>query len=249
MIHVDQIHYTYPGGESDFALRGISFSLKRGERTAMMGANGSGKSTFIRCLNGLILPDAGFVEVDGMRTDQSGHLFEVRRRVGMVFQNPDNQIVSTTVERELAFGMENIGLSREMMEERVDGALREFHLDEYRASPPHLLSGGERQRLALASVWVMQPDYLILDEPTSLLDPRGRSDVFACLEERFRSRDVGILFVTQFSAEAMRFDRLIIMDKGQIVEDGVPEQVFRKPARMKQLGLEIPADVALSDYL
>lgn len=213
-----------------------------------MGANGSGKSTLLRCLNGLIVPLSGTVDVDGYRTDLADDVFDVRRRVGMVFQNPDDQIVSTTVERELAFGLENIGMDQEDMVERVENALARFSLTDRRESPPHLLSGGDRQRLALAAVWVMQPEYLILDEPTSLLDPRGRSEVFDLLEEAFVRKGIGVLFVTQFPEETLRFDRLIVMEDGAIVEDGHPDAVLNRCDREKRRGVGIPAEIALRDF-
>ncbi len=238
----------YPAGLPAAALRGVSFSLERGEKAALMGLNGSGKTTFVRCLNGLILPSSGEVRVDGMKTSDPNHTYEVRRRVGMVFQDPDHQIVAATVIREIAFGLENLGLAHAEMVARVEEALERFHLTRYREHAPHLLSGGERQRLAIASVWVMRPDYLILDEPTSLLDPAARRETLALLKDR-TVRDMGILLVTQYPEEALCMERLIVMNRGRIVEDGSPDRIFRNVSRMKRLGVGVPAAYELAGFL
>lgn len=247
MLEVTNLHYRYPGSETPFALKGFSFRLAPGERVALMGANGSGKTTFIRCLNGLILPTAGDVTVDGLSTRNPAHLYEIRRSVGMVFQYPDQQIVTTTVTREIAFGLENLGLERGEMIRRVEEALDRFHLRPYRDDSPHLLSGGERQRLTLASIWVMEPRYMVLDEPTSLLDPQGRVEIFEHLEH-LRKFGLGIVFVTQFADEAMSFDRLIVMDAGMIVADGSPAEVFRNVEWLRQLGLDVPVEYILAEF-
>ena len=249
MIEVRDLTFEYPGGEGLFALRGISFALKPGERVAMMGANGSGKTTLVQCLNGLLKPVSGSVSVDGLSTEDSGSLYEIRRRVGMVFQNPDNQIVTTTVLREIAFGLENMGVTTEEMRSRVEEAVTLFGLGEYRHTPPHLLSGGERQRLALASVWVMQPDYLVLDEPTSLLDPQGRQDIFLFLDEDDVKSRKGVLLVTQFPDEALMCERLLVMDGGTIVFNDSPLDVFRHKDDLRRIGLDVPVKVELASYL
>jgi len=249
MIEVMDLTFQYPGGEGMFALRGVSFTLKPGERVALMGANGSGKTTLVLCLNGLLKPVSGRVVVDGLHTKDSGNLYEIRRRVGMVFQNPDNQIVTTTVLREIAFGLENMGVPMAEMRSRVEHMLTMFGLGEYQHTPPHLLSGGERQRLALASVWVMQPDYLVLDEPTSLLDPKGRQDIFRFLDEDNVKNKKGILLVTQFPDEALMCDRLLVMDRGTIVYDDSPLDVFHHQDDLRRLGLDIPVKVELTNYM
>jgi len=232
-----------------FALRGVSFTMELGERIALMGANGSGKTTFVCCLNGLLRPVSGDVFVDGLSTKDADHQYEIRRRVGMVFQNPDNQIVATTVVREIAFGLENLGVPNQEMTERVEQALEHFRLEGYRNTPPHLLSGGERQRLALASVWVMQPNYLVLDEPTSLLDPKGRSELLRLLRRTMEKAGMGILLVTQYPEEALECDRLVIMDRGQIVLDGSPKKVFEKAEQLRRMGLGVPVEVELGSLL
>lgn len=249
MISADDIHFSYSDSGDTPALLGVSFQLKEGERVALMGANGSGKTTLIRCLNGLIIPSRGQVTVDGYSTAVNETIYEVRRRVGMMFQNPDNQIVSTTVEREIAFGLENLGVSWEEMKIKVQTALWKFRLLDYRATPPHLLSGGERQRLALASVWVMQPNYLILDEPTSLLDPHSRREVLELLDREMGGRNLGMLIVTQIPEESLLCDRVIIMDKGKIVLSGEPEEIYRQPEKIRKLGLGIPVSIELSGLL
>jgi energy-coupling factor transport system ATP-binding protein len=249
MIEVTDLTFQYPESEGMFALRGVSFTLKPGERVAVMGANGSGKTTLALCLNGLLKPVSGHVVVDGLHAVDSGSLYEIRRRVGMVFQNPDNQIVTTTVLREIAFGLENMGVPTADMRSRVEDAVTLFGLGEYRHAPPHLLSGGERQRLALASVWVMQPDYLVLDEPTSLLDPKGRQDIFRFLDEDNVRNRKGVLLVTQFPDEALMCDRLLVMDGGTVVFDDSPLAVFHHQDDLRRLGLEIPVKVELSNYM
>lgn len=248
MIHAETITYTYPGSSGEAALRGVSFTMGPGETVALMGANGSGKTTLIRCLNGLFLPASGRVTVDGFRTDEQEHAYEVRRRVGMMFQNPDNQIVTTTVEREIAFGLENLGLPYNEMRQRTETALQQFDLSAYRDTPPHLLSGGERQRLALAAVHVMRPRYLILDEPTSLLDPRSRKEVMTVLERDMAGR-IGLLMVTQIPEEALSCRRLVVMDRGMIVLDGSPAELFRDMERIRGLGLNVPVSIELELYM
>ncbi len=248
MIQVKNLKFRYPGDKSTFALRGVSFNLSPGEKVALMGANGSGKTTFVRCLNGLLKPLFGEVLVDGISLKNTEMLYEIRRRVGMVFQNPDNQIVTTTVVREIAFGLENLGIPTEEMKKRVEEAIYHFHLEEYRNTPPHLLSGGERQRLALASVWVMEPRYLILDEPTSLLDPQGREEILDFLEKEVKTRKIGILLVTQYPEEALICDRLVVMNRGKIVFDKAPETVFQNIEKLYQIGVGVPVNMELECY-
>lgn len=243
MINVRDLTYRYPGNDSD-TLRTLSLCIRPGEITAIMGANGSGKTTFIRCLNGLIRPDSGSVMVDEFDVLDSANLFQVRKKVGMVFQSPDNQIVATTVEREIAFGLENLGLEAGRMRKKVKQTLERFSLSEYRHSAPHLLSGGERQRLALASICVMEPDYLVLDEPTSLLDPKGKKEIFEYILHH-RDAGMGIILVTQSAEEAMLCDRLAVLHHGQVVSDGKPEQVFFQVDKIRPYGIQIPAAVEL----
>ncbi|HEX9654665.1 MAG TPA: ATP-binding cassette domain-containing protein, partial [bacterium] len=199
MIEIKNLTFEYinPEHAPTRVLDGITLTVKEGESLGLMGANGSGKTTLARCLNGLLLPAAGEVLVDGLTTHESPNLPEIRRRVGMVFQNPENQIVSTTVEREIAFGLENLGMPHDEMHQRVDEMLAQFDLERYRRHPPHLLSGGEMQRLALASVVAMSPQYLIFDEPTSLLDLPTRKMVLQLISD-LQSKRVATLLITQF---------------------------------------------------
>ncbi len=249
MIDVKDLVFQYPESESDFALRGVSFQLRIGEWVTLMGANGSGKTTLLQCLNGLLKPLTGEVLVDGFSTKESRFLLDIRQRVGMAFQNPENQIVATTVIREIAFGLENLGIPRDEMKGRIEEALHCFHLESYRHSSPHLLSGGECQRLALASIWVMKPHYLILDEPTSLLDPKSRIEMFQLLREMRSKREIGILLVTQFPEEALISDRLVVMDEGRIVMDDLPYTLFQRIDDMKRIGLGVPVDIELEQCL
>jgi len=249
LIEARELVFYYPGNKSNPALRGISFRLKKGERVALMGSNGSGKTTLARCLNGLIRPSHGDVVVDGLSILDQKSIYRIRQKVGMVFQNPDNQIVTTTVLREIAFGLENLGVEHNEMMERVEAALSRFHLEPYRDTPPHLLSGGELQRLALASVWVMEPDYLILDEPTSLLDPSGRKEIARFIDDETEKRNIGTLLITQYPEEALSFDRLIVIERGEIVMSGRPYEVFSNGDLMRGVGLRVPVEIELRGYL
>lgn len=243
MIVIHDLTYRYSGTSSN-ALNGIRLRLHPGEITALMGANGSGKTTLIRCLNGLIRPLSGSVRVDGLDVCHPADLYEIRRKVGMVFQNPDNQIVATTVEREIAFGLENLGVSVESMHHKVDAALECFALKRYRHAAPHLLSGGERQRLALAAVCVMEPDYLILDEPTALLDPRGKKDILRHVMQ-YRDLGKGAVLVTQSAEEALLCDRLAVLSRGRLVLDETPETAFSRRERINEFGIQTPTSFAL----
>lgn len=211
----------------------------------MMGANGSGKTTFVRCLNGLLKPVSGNILVDGLSLDDPLSMIEIRRRVGMVFQNPDNQIVATTVEREIAFGLENLGTPVSQMRQKVGDALKQFSLEPYAQSSPNRLSGGERQRLALASIWVMQPRYLILDEPTSLLDTAGKAAFFRLIRAMLKTRNMGVLLVTQYPDETCFCDRLAVMDRGVIRFDSNPATVFRNRKQFRRMGLSVPVEAEL----
>jgi energy-coupling factor transport system ATP-binding protein len=210
-----------------------------------MGANGSGKTTLVRCIDGLLQPSGGEVRVDGYSVLRHGDLIPLRKRIGLVFQNPDDQIVSTTVEREIAFGPENLGVPTERIVTLVDEALRMFRLGTMRTHSPHLLSGGERQRLALASVWVMEPAYYVLDEPTSLLDPEGREEIRRFVSDR---REAGFLIVTQYPEEALFCGRLLVLRGGALVFDGPPAEGFRDAALCRSAAIGVPASIALDVF-
>ena len=251
MIELQNINYQY--GPKGQALENINLQFRPGESVALMGPNGSGKTTLVRCLNGLLVPDQGECLVDAMSTRDEAKLFEIRRRVGMVFQNPDNQIVSATVEREIAFGMENLGFPRQKMFERVELLLDRFGLSRYKSRSPHCLSGGEKQRLALATVLAMEPKYLVLDEPTSLLDPASRRDILSIIHELATPRQdhtpITTLFVTQFPHEALEFDRLLVLYHGKIVADDKPRTVFDQIEKLESIGLAVPESIVLEKYL
>ncbi len=256
MIEIHHIHYNYPhDGGHHRALYDISLRIDAGESLAIMGANGSGKSTLAKCLNGLLIPTRGKVCVDGLDTSDPQNWPQIRRRVGMIFQNPDNQIVSATVEREIAFGLENIGLPYEAMHIRVEEMLNRFKLTKFRHKSPHYLSGGEKQRLALAAVLAMQPQYLILDEPTSLLDPLTRSEIIAYINDLHHQpalaggKNMSMIFVTQFPEEALYFDRLLILHQGSLVYDGPPKSVFTDIEKINAWGLRPPLEYQLQHLL
>ena len=248
MIKIETTNLIY---ESDhgrvIALKDVNLTIREGEFIAIMGPNGSGKTSLVRCLNALLLPSSGKITVDDLDTLLPENHLAIRKKVGMVFQNPDNQIVSTSIEREIAFGLENLGVPTETMHQIVDTILAQFHLEHYRQHPPHLLSGGEKQRLALASVLAMNPKYLVLDEPTSMLDPQGREELLQLLQEiksdnarKKTTEQITIIFVTQFPEEAELADRLLIMNKGEIAYDDPPDVIFQNVSELETMDLHVP---------
>lgn len=240
MILFDDVGFEYPApGGSVLALRGVSFTLERGETLAVVGANGSGKSTLARLSNGLLAPRSGRVEVDGIDTRDERTIWEARRRIGIVFQNPDNQIVGTVVEEDVAFGPENLGIDPEEIGTRVTEALSAVGLAGLERREPHLLSGGQKQRLAIAGALAMRPDYLVLDEPTSMLDPQGRDDVLGVLVS-LRARSHGVLHITHDLSDAARADRVLVLSGGESVFLGCPDDLLAEPDRLKLWGLAPP---------
>lgn len=254
MIIANNLAVEYPAAAGmRRVLSHLSLTLAEGEFVALMGANGSGKTSLARCLNGIVSPSAGEVLVDGLDTRDPHDLREIRRRVGLVFQHPDNQMVAPTVERELAFGLENLGLPRPEMQRRVAAMLELFELTRYREWAPHQLSGGEKQRVALASVMAMQPRHLIFDEPTSLLDYPARLGFFNTLA-RLRRPEAGgtplaILHITQFAEEALFADRLLILHRGEIVLAGVPGELLARVEELAAFGLRAPVEFRAFDHL
>lgn len=242
-IEVKGLTHVYNSGKPGEcpALSGIDLDIKKGEFIALIGPNGSGKSTFARHLNALLLPTEGKVAVDGFDTRRPEHVFEIRRRVGMVFQNPDNQIVSSIVEEDVAFGPENLGLPPEEVRNKVEDALNLTGLTAYRMHAPHLLSGGEKQRLAIAGVLSMNTTCLVLDEPSSMLDPAGRRELVKTLVRLNRCQGVTIILVTHLMEEAARSDRIAVMAGGKVVLEGHPAYVFANAEFLKELDLELPA--------
>lgn len=256
MIELHHISCDYSDESSHCcALTDISLTIHPGDALAIMGANGSGKSTLVKCFNGLLQPTEGKVIVDGLDTAMEMNLSPIRRRIGMIFQNPDNQIVSATVEREIAFGLENLGLAYDDMHTRVQEMLVRFNLQHVRHKSPHYLSGGEKQRLALASVLAMQPRYLILDEPTSLLDPCSRHEIIAYIKHLHTHpangdhENITSVLVTQFPEEALTAERLIVLGAGQIAFDGPPADIFSHVEELYALGIEPPIDFILQRML
>jgi energy-coupling factor transport system ATP-binding protein len=258
MIDIQDISYFYSSEDesSVVAIENISLQIREGEYIAIMGHNSSGKTTLARCLNALLIPQSGKVHVDRLSTGKQENIISIRKKVGMVFQNPDNQIVSTTVEREIAFGLENLSVPTETIQQVVTAILERFDLTRYRQYPPHLLSGGEKQRVALASVLAMNPKYLVLDEPTSMLDPKGRRELLELLAEiksdnaeKKTTDQVTIILITQFPEEALEADRLIIMDQGKIVRDDAPRIVFQNVKEIKEIGLDVPIEFEIIPLL
>ncbi len=230
------------------AIDDISFRVEKGSFTAIIGQNGSGKSTLAKNINALLIPTSGRVLVDGLDTSDPANLWEVRRRVAMVFQNPDNQIVSAIVEDDIAFGPENLGVDPDEIRQRVTFALSSVEMEEYRNKAPHLLSGGQKQRIAIAGAVAMQPECIVFDEPTAMLDPKGRQEVLNVIE-RLNEQGITTILITHFMEEAARADHVIVMDNGVVRMDGSPEKIFRETGRLKELSLDVPAPVKLAELL
>lgn len=231
------------------ALDDINLSIDKGEFIAVIGVNGSGKSTLAKHLNGLLLPTEGACFVDGIKVEDSEEIWKVRQKVSMVFQNPDNQIIATIVEDDIAFGPENMGLPREEIRKRVEFALQSLHIEHLRKFAPHLLSGGQKQLTAIAGAIAMRTNCLILDEPTAMLDPQGRIAVMNALKELHEKYNMTIIMITHFMEEAMQAQRIVVMDNGKIVQDGTPEQIFADRQKLRSLGLEVPLSVDMAAEL
>lgn len=221
-------------------LKGVSLDIEKGSFTAILGHNGSGKSTIAKHFNAILLPCGGTVYVEGINTADEDKLFEIRQHVGMVFQNPDNQIVATIVEEDVAFALENLGVLPEEMRQRVDDALKSVGMYEYREHSPHQLSGGQKQRVAIAGIIAMCPDCIVLDEPTAMLDPKGRSEVLKTIRRLNRERGITIVLITHYMDEAAQADRIVVMDNGEIIMDNIPKEVFSNVDVMKRIGLDVP---------
>lgn len=247
IIRLENVEYTYAAGSPrpTPALQGVTLTVEAGEYLAIIGPNGSGKSTLARLLNGLLHPTAGRVLVDGRDTRDAAHTLDLRRTVGLVFQDPDSQIVATVVEEDVAFGPENLGVPEDELEERVSWALGLLDLLPYRHRPPHLLSAGQRQRLAVAGVMAMRPRVLVLDEATAMLDPAGRRELLAALH-RLRDQGVTVILITHFMEEAAEADRLVVLEEGRVALQGTPRQVFAEAEGLRQLGLDLPPATALA---
>ena len=247
-IEVKNVKFRYPQTKKD-ALGGIELSIEKGEYVSVIGHNGSGKSTLARLMNGLLLPTEGEVLVDGFSTADKQKLFEIRKRVGVVFQNPDNQLVASIVEDDVAFGPENIGVPRKEIGERIDFALTAVGMEEYRKSTPSRLSGGQKQRVAIAGVLAIRPEMLILDESTAMLDPRGRKEVTEVVERLNRENGMTVLTITHYMDEVCRADRVIVLSDGQIVMQGTPEEIFSREEELRRYELDVPVPVFIADKL
>lgn len=251
LIVINKLVHQYHTPQGGFikALQGVSLEVKDGEFLVVIGHNGSGKSTLAKHFNALLLPYQGSVTVNGMDTRNKENLWEIRRQVGMVFQNPDNQLIATTVEEDVAFGPENLGIEPTMIRSLVDDAIASVGLTPHKARAPHLLSGGQKQRVAIAGVVAMRPKYLVLDEPTAMLDPSGRKEVMDTITRLNKEEGLTVIHITHFMEEAVSADRVIVMEEGQIVLEGTPRQVFSQVERLKKMRLDVPPMTELRECL
>ena len=249
IVSIQNLTYVYPALDETqaprAALRDVSLDIERGSFVAIIGQNGSGKSTLAKCINALLLPTEGQVLVEGYLTSEEAHLWDIRQRAGMVFQNPDNQIVSSIVEDDVAFGPENLGVEPAEIRYRVDEALAAVGMSDFAESAPHLLSGGQKQRIAIAGAMAMKPDIIVFDEPTAMLDPRGRQELMRIIH-KLHGEGITCILITHFMEEAAQADRLVIMDEGEVYMDGTPHQVFSQRDKLMALGLAVPLIVELS---
>ena len=241
--------YDYEDENAKQILKDIDLEIKEGEFLALLGHNGSGKSTLAKLINGLLIPGEGDVLVDGMNTKNEEEIWDIRRNAGMVFQNPDNQLVATIVEDEVAFGPENLGIKPAEIRKRVDKALEDVGMSDYKKNAPHLLSGGQKQRVAIAGILAMSPKYIILDEPTAMLDPSGRREVIDTLVKLNKEENKTIILITHYMEEAAISDRVVVMEDGNIVLSGKPREVFSQVEEIKKLGLDVPQVTELAHEL
>ena len=246
IIEVKNVTYEYTDEEKTFAaVKNLSLNIERGNFTVILGHNGSGKSTLAKMLNGLNKPTSGDVFADGINTKDEETEIEVKRKVGMVFQNPDNQIIASIVEEDVAFGPENLGIPPKEIEKRVEDALKAVDMWEFRKSTPHHLSGGQKQRIAIAGIIAMQPECLVLDEPTAMLDPKGRAEIISTLHRLNRDKGITVVLITHYMEEAENADRVIVMNDGEIIADDKPKVIFSDVERLKKVGLDVPQTAEL----
>ena len=246
IISVKNVTYEYKDEETTVAaVKALSLEIERGSFTVILGHNGSGKSTLAKMLNGLNKPTSGDIFVDGINTKDEENEIEVKRKVGMVFQNPDNQIIASIVEEDVAFGPENLGVPPEEIKKRVDDALRAVDMLEFKESTPHRLSGGQKQRIAIAGIIAMQPECLVLDEPTAMLDPKGRAEIIETLIRLNKEKGITVVLITHYMEEAQNADRVLVMNDGEIIADDKPKVIFSDVERLKMVGLDVPQTAEL----
>lgn len=248
-VHFDNVKYSYTENGKKFAVNGVTLTVNEGEFVAVLGRNGSGKSTLAKLINALLTPTSGKVEVFGMDTSDGKKLFEIRKNAGMVFQNPDNQMVASIVEDDVAFGPENIGVAREEIGERIGFALHAVGMEEFRKSTPTRLSGGQKQRIAIAGVLAIKPKIMILDESTAMLDPRGRREVMDVIKRLNREENMTVILITHFMDEALQADRAVVMNQGEIVMQGTPEEIFSRSDELEIYNLTLPRAAAIAKKL
>ncbi|NLJ98472.1 MAG: energy-coupling factor transporter ATPase [Tissierellia bacterium] len=243
MINMQNVTYEYTSiGEEEqlIAVKNVDITVKRGEHLVILGHNGSGKSTLAKLMNGLLLPTEGDVYVNNMNTKDIEKIWDIRQTAGMVFQNPDNQMVATIVEEDVAFGPENQGIPPLEIRKRVDEALKIVEMEDYKKHAPHLLSGGQKQRVAIAGILAMKPDCIILDEPTAMLDPTGRREIISTIKKLNKTENKTIIHITHYMDEAVEADRVLVMEQGEIVMEGTPREIFSQVEKIKLLGLDVP---------
>jgi energy-coupling factor transport system ATP-binding protein len=243
IIECKDVSYKYENSEDgtiNLALDDVNIEVKKGEFVAILGRNGSGKSTLAKHINALVIPSSGKVYVSGMDTSDNNKIWEIRNKAGMVFQNPDNQIIATIVEEDVAFGPENLGIEPKEIRKRVDEALQMVGMEKYKKHAPHLLSGGQKQRVAIAGTLAMKPECIIFDESTAMLDPMGRSEIIKIIKELNKKSGITILLITHYMEETVDADRIIVLDNGSVIKEGLPREVFKEVEIMKKIGLDVP---------
>lgn len=251
-IKFDNVTFAYTDADENIentVIKNLSFSIEKGDFICILGHNGCGKSTTAKLCNAILVPQSGSVTVDGIDTKDEDKIFDIRRKVGMVFQNPDNQIVGTIVEDDVAFGPENLGIDPKEIRKRVDEALKQVEMYEFRTFEPHKLSGGQKQRVAIAGIIAMKPECIVLDEPTAMLDPRGRREVMKTVKLLNEEFGITVVFITHYMDEAVKAKRVIVMDEGKIVLDGNPREVFTNIDTLKSVGLDVPEATELAMLL
>jgi len=254
MIKCNNVTYKYESNKEDentqkIALDNVNLTIKKGDFVVILGRNGSGKSTIAKHMNSLLIPSEGKVYVDNLDTGNLENTWNIRNKAGMVFQNPDNQIVATIVEEDVAFGPENLGIPQQEIRSRVDESLKKVNMYDYRRHAPHLLSGGQKQRVAIAGVLAMRPECIIFDEPTAMLDPSGRLEVVNTIKEVNKKYGITIVLITHFMEEAVEADKVIVMDSAKVIKEGTPKEIFKEVEMMKRIGLDVPQMTEIAYYL